>query len=1008
MARAGGGLHKAPASTPRRSTRRTNKAQDEDVPSVFRDLLEEAAADDGAPPIKKRKTRHSTETHVPAPVSVPSQKKPTEPPPKDASPAQSNRAPNASSAPPVRSLSPSAHIQRNDAQSPTRVRQTIVDSDESDDSDMEWEDALADGGEDDNDDAREIGDISITFGESDGEPTKTKRQVRRRAITAIDKKRRLDVHKWHVMCLLYHVHRRNTWCNDRIVQATVRNILPAKALTNLIPDPGISQSQASKRFLDGLGDLKLLWSKRFTATARGMYKPRWADPGAEIRPSSDFHELDDPMDLDDFRAAASKLEGSQDVGAQLFCALIRGIGLEARLVCSLQPLPFASAAQASTPQKDDSRKPTIVLDPYNAQSSSPSKPKATASSRKPKSRLERALGERHPAISGGVAPKQRRKYHTAYPVYWVEVFNSIHQKWVTVDALSTFTINHPEKLEPPLNSTENTLTYAIAFEEDYSAKDVTRRYAKAYNAKTRKFRVESSPHGQTWWNSVIGFWKRKTELDRDQVEDAALARKVAGEGIPKNVQDFKDHPVYVLERHLRHNEVIYPLVQVGKVNTGSSFTPKMEPIYRRKDVHLVRSADKWYRMGRDVRDGAQPLKHAKPKKGRRLSIGPDMDLEDQPDEVGVGLYAEYQTELYVPPPVIRGRVPRNTYGNLDLYVPSMCPPGGTHIRHKLASKAARIVGVDYAEAVTGFNFKGRHGTAVVQGVVVAQEYVEAVEAVIDGMEYAVEEAEERNRKAEALRLWRRFYLGLKIVQRIQGREVGNDIEPAIDLQGEVDQEDKQLREKVFAGGFFPDEGSSMDPPLRRHPSYGSQAGGFDGSFEPEPDDGEGGGFIPDEPENSARTLQREESQHFGSEILSQQHLLPRRQSSFLVLEDDADEAGGFLRPSPPVQAASSTYDAEQGGGFIQDDDPVDLSGGFLPDVHLEEPEVKLPSHPIEVQPVVPDVHTEPEPNGDAGTKLVTGSNDDETLASSPSVAGSLPLEDPDDEDAEPDWLMEET
>lgn len=1004
MVRARGGLHKIPASTPRRSSRRAKSSQDEDVPSVFQEMLADAAAEDDAPPIKKRKTRYDAETSPSVPAPVPSESKPVSPP-ETSSLVESKRPDVSSPAPPVRSPSPIAHDQRNNAQSSTRARQTIVDSDESDDSDMEWEDALAVDEEDAQEDAREIGDISITFGQTDNESLKSKRQIRRRPITAIDKKRRLDIHKWHVMCLLYHVHRRNTWCNDRIVQATVRNILPAKALANLVPNPELSQYQASKRFLDGIGDLKILWSKRFTATAQGMYKPRWADPGAEIRPSSDFSEQDDPMDLEDFRKAASKLEGSQDVGAQLFCALIRGIGLEARLVCSLQPLPFSSAAQPNTPQKPDSQKTIITLDPYNTQKTSPSK---TASSRKPKSRLERALGERHPLLSGGVAPKARKKYHTAYPVYWVEVFNSIHQKWVTVDPLSTFTVNHPEKIEPPLNSSENTLTYAMAYEDDYTAKDVTRRYAKAYNAKTRKFRVESTPHGQKWWKSVLNFWKRKNELDRDQVEDAALARKEASEGIPKNVQDFKDHPVYVLQRHLRHNEVIYPLKQVGKVNVGSSFNPKMEPIYRRNDVHLVRSADKWYRMGRDVRDGEQPLKHAKPKKSRRLSIGPDMDVEDQQDEIGVGLYAEYQTELYIPPPVIRGRVPRNTYGNLDLYVPSMCPPGGTHVRHKLASKAARIVGVDYADAVTGFQFKGRHGTAVVQGVVVAQEYAEAVEAVIEGMEYAVVEAEEQNRKAEAMRLWRRFFLGLKIVERIQGREIDLEQEPNVDLQAEVDQEDKDLREKEFAGGFFPDEGDSREPPMRRLSEHEPYAGGFDGGFDPEPDEG-GGGFIPDDDYNGAPKLSREESQNFGSVILSQQQLLPRRQSSFLVLEDDYSDAGGFLRPSSPTQAGPSAHSAGEGGGLIQADDPVDLAGGFLPDVQLVQPEVELPSHPIEPQPVVPDVHTEPKvPEQDVGKVNVDGESTAETPSSSMSDAGSLPLEDPDDEDAEPEWLMDET
>ncbi|KAL5413968.1 hypothetical protein PMIN03_003470 [Paraphaeosphaeria minitans] len=1023
MARGRRGLHKvSPASTPRRSNRRTGALQHSgDVPAVFQELLSEAAMEE-ARPLKKRKTRHDVGTPTRGPGAAPPQTKPFEPSVKASSQAQSQKLSPQHPAPPVRSPSPSARDQRNYARSPPSTRQTIVDSDESDDGDMEWEDAMADGGDSHAYDEPVINDISITIGDQDDLESKPKRQVRRRAITAVDKKRRLDIHKWHIMCLLYHVHRRNAWCNDRIVQATVRNVLSAKILANLVPDPNMSHFQASKQFLAGIGDLKMLWSKRFSATAKGICKPRWADTDTEIRPSSDFDDFDDPMDLDDFRAAASKLEGSQDVGAQLFCALIRGVGLEARLVCSLQCLPFASAAQPSTPPKPDTTKATIILDPFNTQSPSPPRLNASASSRKPRSRLERALGERHPALSAGVAPKQRKKYHTEYPVYWVEVFNSIHQKWIPVDPLSTFTINQPEKLEPPLNSAHNTLTYAIAFDDDYTAKDVTRRYTKAYNAKTRKFRVESTQRGASWWKQVMGFWKRKQELDRDQVEDAALMRKEAAEGIPKAVQDFKDHPVYVLERHLRHNEVIYPLNQVGKVNVGSSFKPNMEPIYRRKDVHLVRSADKWYRLGRDVQDGEQPLKHAKPKKGGRLSIGPDKTIEDQEDDIGAGLYAEYQTSIYIPPPVVRGRVPRNAYGNLDLYVPSMCPPGGRHIRHKLASRAARIVGVNYAEAITGFKFQGRHGTAVVQGVVVAQEYAEAVEAIIDGLEYSVELVEEQNRTAEAMRLWRRFFLGLRIVQRIQGQNYDGEISQ-VDVQDEVEQEDQRMNADAFAGGFFPDEGESTAPLVRSYepPAQDEDyTGGFDGGFDRDIDEDESRGLDPDGIGSHLQGLEQEELQNFGSAILSQQQLLPRRQSSFLVLEDDDDYGGGFLRHSPPPKASNSAQSPNGEGSLVQRDDPVDLGGGFLPDVHLGRPEVDMPPQKVVPRTVEAYVHTEPdkpekpvlEADGvqsvfyetDTVTKLAEGS----LPTSSPSDVGSLPLEDPDDEDAEPDWLMDDT
>jgi xeroderma pigmentosum group C-complementing protein len=64
-----------------------------------------------------------------------------------------------------------------------------------------------------------------------------------------------------------------------------------------------------------------------------------------------------PVEKPDFVKAATTLSGSQDVGAQLFCALLRCVGVEARLVCSLQPLPFGtSGAKSTTPIRT---KPTV-------------------------------------------------------------------------------------------------------------------------------------------------------------------------------------------------------------------------------------------------------------------------------------------------------------------------------------------------------------------------------------------------------------------------------------------------------------------------------------------------------------------------------------------------------------------------------------------------------------------------------------------------------------------------
>lgn len=1004
MAGARGRLHKAADSaTPRRSARAgRNYQRDGDVPEVFQEMLHEeqtsqvVRTDEDERPRKKRRTAPSQGNQSPVRQtdSVLRLIRVSRSPSPKLSEADTAIEPQVPSHIPVRQPAASEPVSQDSLAATGRIRQTIIDSDESDDSDMEWENALDDG--DDSDDlddgkdaAPQIGDISITIGGSKREDKDVGRKIRRRAITSVDKKRRLDIHKMHVLCLLYHVHRRNAWCNDRRAQSTLRRIVPPQILTNLVPNPDLTQYSASKRFVEGMNELKLMWSKRFRINAQGMYKPRWAEADALPRPFSDFDELDDAMDKDDFRNAAHTLHGSQDVGTQLFCALLRGIGIEVRLVCSLQPLPFASVAERATPQKTSSQKNTIVIDPYNnSTQTTPSKAKAHASPRPKKlSRLERVMNERHSVLhSTGVAPKKQKAYHVPYPVYWVEAFNAAHQKWVPIDTHSTFTVNAPEKLEPPLSYTQNSLTYAVAFDEDYTAKDVTQRYARAYSAKTRKFRVECMPHGEKWWKRTMKFFQRSSTLDRDQVEDAALARKVAAEGIPKNVQDFKGHPIYVLERHLKHNEVIYPLNVVGKVNCGTAMNPKMEPIYRRNNVHLVRSSDKWYRMGRDVKDGEQPLKHAKPKKGRRPSTGFDADVDDEADQDGAALYAEFQTELYIPPPIIKGRVPRNVYGNLDLYVPSMCPPGGTHIRHKLASKAARVVGVDFADAVTGFSFKGRHGTAIVQGVVVAQEYAEAVQAVIEGMEYQQEEAEAAARTTESLRLWRRFFLGLRIAQRVNAIEIDGERGPVIDVQDEISKQDRELAARDMAGGFFPDEGDTVEPPHRGYeapqPNYGASG------FMPDDDDDDdmGGGFLPDaDAQPAVPSMNREYS--FESAILDSQQLRPRRQSSFGQVYSSADEdelAGGFVLDTTTNDEKASRRSPQPENG-LQHDGTVD-----------EKPHSAASSPQAAVS----------EAEG-----VVAGAGMTETVQSTPSLpsdSGSLPLEDPEDEDADPDWLVDAT
>jgi xeroderma pigmentosum group C-complementing protein len=388
---------------------------------------------------------------------------------------------------------------------------------------------------------------------------------------------------------------------------------------------------------------------------------------------------------------------------------------------------------------------------------------------------------------------------SSYPVYWVEILDVGHQKWQPVDAVVTHTFWKPRSLEPPITDRENAMSYVIAFDADGTAKDVTRRYAKAYAAKTRRIRIETAIEGgDRWWRKAMKPYRRLVLTDLDQIEDNELAGVEAREPMPRNVQDFKDHPIYALERHLRRAEVLLPdAMPSGTVSAGNK--GPLEKIYRRKDVRIARSADKWYRLGREVKPNEIPAKwlpkKARPRNGR---FADDRD-DDERDDAGTPMYTHDQTEQYEPPPVRNGRIPKNKFGNIDVYVPSMVPRGGVHITGEHAAKAAFLVGVDYAPALTGFDFKGRHGTAVLNGVVVAKEAEEAVRAAIEAMGDLEQEAEDERRRAMAMRMWRRMLMGLRIRERVWAgadEKERREADRAAIMEAEIQDAESDVSEEI--------------------------------------------------------------------------------------------------------------------------------------------------------------------------------------------------------------------
>jgi xeroderma pigmentosum group C-complementing protein len=897
----------SPTQATRRIPRRATQGND-GVPSVFQDLLAEVSTD------------HSEDV----PSSRPLKR---------------------------RKVAASRSAARSDVQT---VEDSSASSDNPDDSELDFEDVdleqtgassppAVKSGDDD------IQDISVAVDSS--KAPKRIQASKRKTATPGEKAHRLLVHKLHILCLLGHCMYANSWCNDEQVHLQLLELVPEKTQSYLTHNLEFSQFQQNRSFMDGLQQAVELWRGAFKATASGMHRPKWQALGTQ----SHDNGLN-PLDRGELRLAAKELEGSQDTGSQLFCALLRAVGVDARLVCSLQVLPFALSAKdnAVLPTKDVKNivyASALGIESADSHTEDAAMRNSLTVGKVPSAR--RRLGQPGFVNSSSAATttpeRQKPIRKLTYPVFWVEAFNKAHQTWIPVDPLVTQTIGKASKLEPPSNYEWNQMSYIVAFERDGVARDVTKRYAKAYNAKTRRARVESAEiDGSIWFRRALRRFRRpKVDddgRDRDQIEDAQLAQREAQEGLPSNVQDFKHHPYYALERHLRRHEVIHPRREVGKVNAGTAAKPRMEPVFRRSDVQACKSAEKWFRSGREIKEGEQALKSVPARRSRNVRAASE---ENDGEEVMISaLYAPFQTQIYTPPPVVTGKVPRNAYGNLDVYVPSMVPPGGAHIRHPLAKEAARVLRVDAVDAVTGFKFQGRQGTAITEGVIVAADFKDSVEAVIEGLQNEQSEQNGMARSVLALKMWKRFLTGLRIKERVSAygdpsAEVPEDAEIG-DLETDcVDAAGGFLIEDIVnhddsnglptAGRYSLTELLDVTPTktkvrkARKVETEESEQAEFSDADDA---DKEEGGF---EPEVSTRGTRASKRVVVADVSEGEDRLQVREQN------DEAEDRGGGFVPEEDMGGGSLVDENMEGGFMVEDEQHNDATqgndenGGFMID-----------------------------------------------------------------------------
>ncbi|KAK3898962.1 hypothetical protein C8A05DRAFT_37433 [Staphylotrichum tortipilum] len=759
----------------------------------------------------------------------------------------------------------------------------------------------------------------------------------------LERKIRISTHCAHVQFLLWHNAIRNAWLCDPTVQGLLLSHLPPRLSAEVdrwrrsngleVPEeaPKLSKerkdakgkgkaparksrdwSDASQRLEQGAIDmshgdplfrlmkyLTAWWKQRFRVTSPGLRKWGYMSLERLDRMTKAFKQEEHDQerfgerirDLDEFRLCAQECTGSRDVGAQLFTALLRALGLEARLVANLQPLGFGwnkleeadpekeGYDPGQTPRKEPNARPQKPA-PKVAKRKAPSR----ASGRNTKAQVEDPFdsdlavdnSDDELAIQVPEAPRKKGKVYDVdleFPHYWTEVLSPVTNKYLPVDPIIKGVIGTNreliEALEPrgsKADKAKQVMAYIVGHSPDGTAKDITVRYLKRQTlpgrTKGMRIPIEKVPvynrHGKVkrydqydWFRSVMNGYTRGSQkhpfTEVDDEEDSTDLKPAQPEKKPikdgeETLQYYKQSKEFVLARHLKREEALLPSAQPVKTfrhksTKATSSHPQSEPVYSRKDVVLVKSTETWHKQGRAPLPGTEPLKRVPYRAAttnRRREIA---EAEAATGEkVLQGLYSFEQTDWIIPPPIVDGVIPKNEYGNIDLFAEHMCPEGAVHVPFRGAMRVAKRLGIDFAEAVVDFEFGHRMAVPVIQGVVVAVEHHDRVMDELRRDEEEKRRKEDEKRRKAALGMWRKFVVGLRIVERLRVHHGG------VEEPGEGGDEE-------MGGGFLPEgfeeeveEGDLVRERLRSgfFPVVDEEEDGDDGGDVLEIDHGDGG------------------------------------------------------------------------------------------------------------------------------------------------------------------------
>ena len=605
-----------------------------------------------------------------------------------------------------------------------------------------------------------------------------------------------SLHQIQLLFALARLRRENKICNDARVHDACFSCLSPDVMQSILQDSKVLKASTLEKIVD-------YFAKNFNCEIN-------SHPKGFL-----------PVSLDRLIRVCQKKSGTQLELHLILCSLFRAVGKPARLVAAVTPTRVRKKIKDTTRKKSngsakgkslDKHMASELLSPrssFNRSKNAPTtwvevyggafgealppqmdadllygaKKKMSSTPKKSKRMIEKSTERAGPsgggessASIGAVKGTVRRSDKTI-------------ERWIHVDVVRHL-IDRPSSVEWLRPKTEN-LMYVFAIDNAGKLVDVLERYSFRPSAARKQHFPDKYKEYENWLPYVMSSFNRAADVrgqgngeaypsgKRASEEQRELSTLRLNEQIPTTKNAFRTHPLYALESLLTQNQVIHGADKAVGYFRGA-------PVYKREHVTTLHTEKYWKRECREVKEGEYntPAKFAT-KSLPQGQGGPQMlsdrltsDEDDEDEEhaqkrtVEVPLYGFWQTQVYVPPPVTDGKIPRNDFGNWEVWTAGHVPSGALHLNLPKIELTVKKLDIEFVPCVAGFERKKGRTIPVRNGVLILQGMKDAVLAAHDEMEFQREKEYMAKRRRKVIQNWRRFVSTYRVRRYVQDKYKG--------------------------------------------------------------------------------------------------------------------------------------------------------------------------------------------------------------------------------------------